>query len=1096
MFAASDNNLQIDRDQIAKQLNLLGYVSGEEVFTRAFLPSDDPRSKEDKGRKGDILDFKKLELWQAEGRGIYLVVNGWGHTNAEIKDCRAIFYEHDNLPKDVQRLLWQSLGLPEPTFQVDTGGKSIHSYWVFDEPIPVDLWKKLQTDLLNFADADRSLKNPSRVMRLAGGYHISAKGASRTFIVSASGNRYSFEHLRKIIPSSQKENHFTSQERSTTSEWAKSYLAALHPSRADNYDDWLLVGMALKSADESLLVEWDNWSQQSSKYQSGVCLQKWNSFKSNGVNIGTLGHLAKQDGWVNPFSKSSHQPNNYKSGSTNKDAENVITHPSFAAMSPKELEEKLDELIHKSLPKSRLEIEIAELAKQSRISDKTIWRIYREKEKELEQIEDRRNTKAEIDQLLEAEQASIDISTIIPEALAKPINLLANRLSLKPECYLTSLLTATSALHKVGTKLIIHETDEFEVTPNIFSGIVAVPSQKKSPIIKSMVTKPLGILRRKAREEHKQALAQFELELAEYENIKDKKERSEKFPCGEPKKPREKVYSFTKTTGEGLINQAQACPEQGLLGVFDELASYFKSSNQYRGGRGSDEEDLLSYYDGTGETVLRADGIRADIDNLLVSILGSIQPEVLQALLKDCNDSNGKWSRLIFVVQPKKEGQMHDDTGSLNITPMLADLYQKIDQLPPTEYRLSRPAFKYFQQVYNALEKKRVAETLPAMEFVWGKSIGRIGKLAINLHVIQAAFNGELPDQFISKDTIIAATKLTYFYSQQVKSLYTEFTDSGKLAPNLAKVIRLSENKQGWIKAKDVQLSISLDKRPKPEEVRNWFTELKAMGKGQTRGEGRHLEFNAKVDESSQSSQIVDKLSTAETTANTSFEPISSQSSQSSQFSTFLNSPTALVEEKEEKLSFLEELTTLTTLDCNIDPEPVSAVDNLSTTPSTLTNLTTFDSKPEEVVDNLSTSPTTFDSKPEEVVDNLSTTSTTSTFDCNIESEPVSAVDNLSTSLTTLDIESEQTPAVDNLSTSSTTLSTESEPVSFSQFEDDGRDISEFIGCKVEVRSFFNSNKVEFIGEMKCWDEKNAVVTVLTSNGEKAAYMSRCFLIR
>ncbi len=206
--SAPQNNLRVDPNQIAKQLELLAYKPGEKVFLRAFYPSDDPRKGDDKGRKADAIAVDLIaqtaEKFQNEGRGIYLVVNGGGQTDAEVETCRAIFYEHDNLSKDLQLSLWQSKGLPEPTFQVDTGGKSIHSYWVLTEPIDPTRWRSLQSDLLEFASGDRSLKNPSRVMRLAGCYHLSSKGVNPSLIVSESGTRYSFEDLRGIVPTQQK----------------------------------------------------------------------------------------------------------------------------------------------------------------------------------------------------------------------------------------------------------------------------------------------------------------------------------------------------------------------------------------------------------------------------------------------------------------------------------------------------------------------------------------------------------------------------------------------------------------------------------------------------------------------------------------------------------------------------------------------------------------------------------------------------------------------------------------------------------------------------------------------------------------------------
>jgi archaellum biogenesis ATPase FlaH len=88
-------------------------------------------------------------------------------------------------------------------------------------------------------------------------------------------------------------------------EWALSYLSALNPTHTDDYDSWLAVGMALHSVNDSLLIEWDDWSRQSAKYKPGCCDKKWKSFNRQGVAIGSLAHMAKQDGWRSPFEKAS-----------------------------------------------------------------------------------------------------------------------------------------------------------------------------------------------------------------------------------------------------------------------------------------------------------------------------------------------------------------------------------------------------------------------------------------------------------------------------------------------------------------------------------------------------------------------------------------------------------------------------------------------------------------------------------------------------------------------------------------------------------------------------------------------------------------------
>jgi predicted P-loop ATPase len=79
---------------------------------------------------------------------------------------------------------------------------------------------------------------------------------------------------------------------------ARSYLDALSGSRADDYDDWLAVGMALHSVGEdALLDDWEHWSAQSGKHKPSDCQRKWKSFKKSGITLGTLGDMAKKDGW-------------------------------------------------------------------------------------------------------------------------------------------------------------------------------------------------------------------------------------------------------------------------------------------------------------------------------------------------------------------------------------------------------------------------------------------------------------------------------------------------------------------------------------------------------------------------------------------------------------------------------------------------------------------------------------------------------------------------------------------------------------------------------------------------------------------------------
>lgn len=64
-----------------------------------------------------------------------------------------------------------------------------------------------------------------------------------------------------------------------------------------SYEEWLNVGMALKQEGFPLYV-WQDWSAtDAERYDSGVCEQKWESFKRDEVTGGTIVQMAKDRGW-------------------------------------------------------------------------------------------------------------------------------------------------------------------------------------------------------------------------------------------------------------------------------------------------------------------------------------------------------------------------------------------------------------------------------------------------------------------------------------------------------------------------------------------------------------------------------------------------------------------------------------------------------------------------------------------------------------------------------------------------------------------------------------------------------------------------------
>ena len=158
------------------------------------------------------LDLAALTRDNNAGDAVYLVVGdaeqasgkGGGVTDADITGVPALFVEWDDMPLEWQANAWQTLGLPEPSVMVASGGKSLHCYWVLNEPLEPVEWRRITARLIAYCKSDSSCSNPSRVMRLPGFAYIDKKTGKPTGtiaeILHESGKRYSAAEIEACLP--------------------------------------------------------------------------------------------------------------------------------------------------------------------------------------------------------------------------------------------------------------------------------------------------------------------------------------------------------------------------------------------------------------------------------------------------------------------------------------------------------------------------------------------------------------------------------------------------------------------------------------------------------------------------------------------------------------------------------------------------------------------------------------------------------------------------------------------------------------------------------------------------------------------------------
>jgi|HubBroStandDraft_6_1064221.scaffolds.fasta_scaffold35132_1 RecA-family ATPase len=259
-------------------IDLLTGSSDSELAFRTFC--------DDKTREAPAQNFigtlagvgNEFDRAQSNGYGVFAIVNGGGHCDAQISEVRAAFIDADNVPLD--GIEWHL----KPDFIVQRDATHWHAYWLANE-IAVHEFSTIQKRLAQRYGTDKCVFNPSRVMRLPGYLHLKDKANphSVTLIDLTGGalgdcyralNGYSAESVCVGLPELEvvSEGGVRPSARGTpvTLDHFRKVLSYVDPTMKGEHQKWFGVTRAILDGQLPIIAPDDtDWTQLADNFNSG-----------------------------------------------------------------------------------------------------------------------------------------------------------------------------------------------------------------------------------------------------------------------------------------------------------------------------------------------------------------------------------------------------------------------------------------------------------------------------------------------------------------------------------------------------------------------------------------------------------------------------------------------------------------------------------------------------------------------------------------------------------------------------------------------------------------------------------------------------------
>lgn len=245
-----------------------------------------------------------------------------------------------------------------------------------------------------------------------------------------------------------------------------------------------------------------------------------------------------------------------------------------------------------------------------------------------------------------------------PEKIQQIIHAFHAAYKLPKSYYGLSILTVCGAV--IGNAYSLKYKEGYFVPPIIYSAIVGNASVGKTPAIR-LCLKPILKIEEAYNQSYKEVLCEWEKEISQL-NKGDT----------QPPKPYRKELIINDATTEAIHYVLSRNP-RGLILFQDELLAWINNLNKY--SNGSDMEYWLSNWSNVPAKINRATKETLMIPKPCTSVIGGLQPAVLDNLAKNGRKDNGFLVRILFAF-PKNLKKPYESDFDLN-----PNVYQEYENL-------------------------------------------------------------------------------------------------------------------------------------------------------------------------------------------------------------------------------------------------------------------------------------------------------------------------------------------------------------------------------------------------------------------------------